>query len=81
MHKTNLKWPLYLLIWIVTFGFVADQIIDLVGMSNWSIDWIEHPSTYVISFKVVQDFVMYLLVLILLRNLLELNTLTLQLVK
>lgn len=45
-------------------------------MRSWDLYRIEHPSIYYIVYKGIESFIMYVLVLVLLRNLQELNTKT-----
>ena len=72
----TVRWPLYCLIWAVTFSFILSGSVGLICMATT----VKMP-TLLILYKAVESVVMYSLVIALLRNLWELNVLTLQLVK
>jgi hypothetical protein len=69
------------MIWVVTISYIVGTIFDLFAMSTWTLQKVEHKSVYWISYKSCEEFIMYLLVLLLLRNLIELNFRTMQLAK
>lgn len=72
----TVRWPLYVLIWTVTISFILSGTVDLVLMATK-----RNMVLMFMCYKSVESFVMYLLVIVLLRNLWELNEQTLQLVK
>lgn len=61
------------MIWAVTILNVFGSIIDLITMKVWTLQEIEHPGLFYMVYKSIEEIIMYALVLILLRNLLELN--------